>query len=64
MASKIATALAALAMAFPALAAENGNRDNAYAYAAAQYCIPQTDDFPDMTRLYCWSQRGDNRAVY
>jgi hypothetical protein len=53
MPTKITIALIAVvtALAFPALAA--GNRGNTYSYKSAQYCMPQYDDFSDMTRVYC-----------
>jgi len=65
MSTKIAMELVAvvMALAFPALAAGNGNRDNAYAYTSAQYCVPQYDDLPDLTRVYCWAQRRDNKGA-
>ena len=44
---------AIIALAFPALAAGNGNRDTAYSNKTAQYCIPQLDELPGTTRLYC-----------
>jgi hypothetical protein len=55
MSTKITMALIAVvtALAFPALAAGNGNPSNAYTYKSAQYCIPQYDDLSDMTRVYC-----------
>ena len=55
MSSKIKLALvsAIIAFTFPALAAGNGNRDNEHNYKLAQYCIPQLDDLPGMTRVYC-----------
>ena len=61
MSTKIAMALVVLA--FPALVAGNGNRGRAYAYTTAQYCVPQYDDLPDLTRVFCWAQRGDNRGA-
>jgi hypothetical protein len=42
-----------MALTFPALAAGNGNPDNAYTYKSAQYCIPGFDDLPSATRVYC-----------
>lgn len=44
---------AIVALAFPTLLAGNGNRDTEYAYKTAQYCIPQLDELPGTTRLYC-----------
>lgn len=42
-----------VALALPALAARNGNHDNPRAYKSAQYCVPQDDALPAMTRVYC-----------
>ena len=42
-----------IALAVPALAAGNGNRDNESTYKSAQYCIPQFDELPGTTRVYC-----------
>ena len=55
MSSKITLALVSAIIAFtpPALAAGNGNRDNEYTYKLAQYCMPQHDELPGTTRLYC-----------
>jgi hypothetical protein len=55
MSTRIMMALFAVVMAltFPALAAGNGNPDNAYTYKSAQYCIPGFDDLPSATRVYC-----------
>jgi len=57
MSIKIVMALvtAVIACASPALAGGNGNRDrnNEYTYKTAQYCIPQLDELPGTTRLYC-----------
>ena len=55
MSTKITMALLPLSShcALPALAAGNGNRDNEYAYKSAQYCIPQYDELPGTTRVYC-----------
>ena len=39
--------------AFPAVGGGNGNRDTEYTYTFAQYCIPQFDELPGTTRLYC-----------
>ena len=53
MSIKIVMALvtAVIACASPALA--GGNRDNEYTYKTAQYCLPQLDEPPGTTRLYC-----------
>ena len=50
MSTKITMALVAavIACAPPALAGGNGNRDK-----TAQFCIPQLDELPGTTRLYC-----------
>lgn len=55
MPTKITMALVAVvtALAFPALAADDGNRGNAYTYKSAQYCMPPYDDLSDVTRVYC-----------
>jgi len=55
MSIKIVMALvtAFIACASPALAGGNGNRDTEYAYKTAQYCLPQLDELPGTTRLYC-----------
>jgi hypothetical protein len=55
MSTKLAMAFAAVivALALPALAAGNGNRDNEHTYKLAQYCIPQHDELPGATRVYC-----------
>ncbi len=42
--------VAVIALACPALAAGNGNRDNEY--KTAQYCVPQ-DDIPGAQSVYC-----------
>ncbi len=42
--------VAVIALASPALAAGNGNRDNEY--KSAQYCVPQ-DDIPGAQNVYC-----------
>jgi hypothetical protein len=44
---------AIIALASPALAAGNGNRDNELTYKLAQYCVPQHDELPGMTKVYC-----------
>ena len=51
MSTKITMALmaAVIASASPALAGSNGNRDT----RTAQYCMPQLDELPGTTRLYC-----------
>ena len=55
MSTKITMALMAafIASASPALAGSNGNRDTEYTYKTAQYCMPQLDELPGTTRLYC-----------
>jgi hypothetical protein len=55
MSSKITLALVFTIIAFTssALAAGNGRPDNEYTYKSAQYCIPQYDELPGMTRVYC-----------
>jgi hypothetical protein len=55
MSTKIAMAFVAVivALALPALAAGNGARDNAYTYKLAQYCVPQHDEIPGTTKVYC-----------
>lgn len=55
MSTKITMALmaAVIASAPPALAGGNGNRDTEYTYKTAQFCIPQLDELPGTTRLYC-----------
>jgi hypothetical protein len=55
MSTKITMALmaAVIASASPALAGSNGNRDTEYTYKTAQYCMPQLDELPGTTRLYC-----------
>ena len=45
--------LAVIVLAPPALAAGDGNRDNEYTYTFAQYCIPQFDEPPGTTKVYC-----------
>jgi len=44
---------AVIACASPALAGGNDNRDTEYTYKTAQFCIPQLDELPGTTRLYC-----------
>jgi hypothetical protein len=44
---------AIIALALPALAAGNSKRDNEYTYELAQYCMPQLDEFPGATRVFC-----------
>jgi hypothetical protein len=41
------------ALAFPTVPAGNGKRDNAYTYKLAQYCMPQSDELPGATRVFC-----------
>jgi hypothetical protein len=55
MSTKITMALVAavIACAPPALGGCNGNRDTEHTYETAQYCIPQLDELPGTTRLYC-----------
>jgi hypothetical protein len=55
MSTKITMALVAAVIAYasPALAGGNRNRDNEYTYKTAQYCLPQLDDLPDTTRVFC-----------
>ena len=51
MSTKVIAAI--IALAFLALGAGNGNRDNEYTYTFAQYCIPQFDEPPGTTKVYC-----------
>ena len=51
MSTKVIAAI--IALAFLALGAGNGNRDNEYTYKFAQYCIPQFDEPPGTTKVYC-----------
>jgi hypothetical protein len=55
MSTKVAVFFVAVIVALPlsALAAGNGNRDNEYTYKLAQYCMPQHDELPGMTKVYC-----------
>jgi hypothetical protein len=55
MSTKLAIAFVAVivASALPALAAGNANRDNEYTYKLAQFCVPQHDELPGATRVYC-----------
>jgi hypothetical protein len=55
MSTKITMALvvAVIACASPALAGGNRNRNDEYSYKTAQYCIPELDELPGTTRLYC-----------
>jgi hypothetical protein len=55
MSTKITMALVAavIACASPALAGGNRNRNDEYSYKTAQYCIPELDELPGTTRLYC-----------
>jgi hypothetical protein len=55
MSTKITMALVAavIACASPAFGGGNGNRGTESTYETAQYCIPQLDELPGTTRLYC-----------
>jgi hypothetical protein len=55
MSIKIVMALltVVIACASPALAGGNRDRNNEYTYKTAQYCLPQLDESPGTTRLYC-----------
>jgi hypothetical protein len=55
MPTKVAMAFAAVivALALPAFAAGNGTRDNGYTFKLAQYCVPQHDELPGTTKVYC-----------
>jgi hypothetical protein len=55
MSTKVTMALVAaiIAMASPALPASSGNRDSEHSYKSAQYCIPQLDELPGTTSIYC-----------
>jgi hypothetical protein len=55
MSTKVTMALVAtiVALALPTLAAGNGERDDEYTYKLAQYCIPQLDELPGTTRVFC-----------
>jgi hypothetical protein len=55
MSTKVAIAFVAaiVALALPALATGNGNRDNEHTYKLAQYCAPQHDELPGATKVYC-----------
>jgi hypothetical protein len=55
MSIKIVMALVTvvIACASPALAGGNRDRNNEYTYKTAQYCLPQLDEPPGTTRLYC-----------
>jgi hypothetical protein len=44
---------AIVALASPALGVGASNRDNEYASKSVQYCIPQFDELPATTRVYC-----------
>jgi hypothetical protein len=44
---------AVIALALPALAAGNRNRDNEHTYKLAQYCVPRLDEPPGTTRVFC-----------
>jgi hypothetical protein len=41
------------ALAFSALSAGNSNHDTEHTSRSAQYCIPQFDELPATTRVYC-----------
>ena len=51
MSTKVIAAIVALA--FLAVGAGIGNRHNEYTYTFAQYCIPQFDELPGTTKVYC-----------
>jgi hypothetical protein len=51
--AKMAVVAAIIALAFPALAAGNDNRDNQDTYKSAQYCMPPSDELPSTTYVYC-----------
>jgi hypothetical protein len=55
MSTKVAMAFVAVivALAMPALAAGDGNRDTGHTYRLAQYCVPQHDELPGTTKVYC-----------
>ena len=55
MSTKVTMAFVAaiIALAFPTLVAGNDNRKSQQPDKFAQYCIPQLDDLPGTTRLYC-----------
>jgi hypothetical protein len=49
MSTKVIAAIVALAF----LAVGIGNRHNEYTDTFAQYCIPQFDELPGTTKVYC-----------
>jgi len=51
MSTKVTAAIVELA--FLAVGAGIGNRHNEYTYTFAQYCIPQFDELPGTTKVYC-----------
>jgi hypothetical protein len=51
MSTKVSAAIIALASL--ALCTGNSNRHNEYTYTFAQYCIPQFDELPGTTKVYC-----------
>jgi hypothetical protein len=55
MSTKVAMAFVAVivALALPALAARKANRDNEHTYKLAQYCVPQHEELPGTTKVYC-----------
>ena len=55
MSIKVAMAFIAVivALAPPAFAAVNGARDGEYTDKIAQYCVPQHDELPGTTKVYC-----------
>jgi hypothetical protein len=55
MSTKITMAFVAAVITFAssALAASTGDRDDQYTFKSAQYCIPQLDEPPGTTRVYC-----------
>ena len=55
MSTKITMAFVAAVITFAssALAAGTGDRDDQYTFKSAQYCIPQLDEPPGTTRVYC-----------
>jgi hypothetical protein len=55
MSTKVTMAFVAavIALALPALAAGNRNRDNEHTYKLAQYCVPRLDEPPGTTRVFC-----------
>ena len=51
MSTKVIAAI--IALAFPALGAGNSNATTSTTYKFAQYCIPQFDEPPGTTKVYC-----------